>query len=281
MKTGLCIVVFFQAEDGIRDLTVTGVQTCALPISRSWASHRAGRPRACHSARKTGPAGGHPHRTGSTSWQDVEGLVQGGHAVGEDAALDLNDEGRRAVPFRPERVLPRGKLEDAGVRRRRAKAGARELVAPGLDHNAERHRAIAAEDRVADVGDGNGLWPGGAEDVREPARQRGRPNPHRQREPYRRATGSHQERLPARAGYIFGGGHFDSNSVAHTVGQALAPSLIVPIAAPTEAPKFLRTAPPEVTRCLLPCVLRSSPCSSPPASPRPRRRRPSRSPPRT
>src|SRR2546430_8457422 len=29
----LCIFFFFQAEDGIRDLTVTGVQTCALPIS--------------------------------------------------------------------------------------------------------------------------------------------------------------------------------------------------------------------------------------------------------
>src|SRR2546430_3971379 len=28
------IFFFFQAEDGIRDLTVTGVQTCALPISR-------------------------------------------------------------------------------------------------------------------------------------------------------------------------------------------------------------------------------------------------------
>src|SRR2546430_6655204 len=28
-----CIFFFFQAEDGIRDLTVTGVQTCALPIS--------------------------------------------------------------------------------------------------------------------------------------------------------------------------------------------------------------------------------------------------------
>src|SRR5256886_14878418 len=27
------IFFFFQAEDGIRDLTVTGVQTCALPIS--------------------------------------------------------------------------------------------------------------------------------------------------------------------------------------------------------------------------------------------------------
>src|SRR5256886_4057166 len=28
---GFCFF-FFQAEDGIRDLTVTGVQTCALPI---------------------------------------------------------------------------------------------------------------------------------------------------------------------------------------------------------------------------------------------------------
>src|SRR5256886_6597278 len=30
--SGLGVDVFFQAEDGIRDLTVTGVQTCALPI---------------------------------------------------------------------------------------------------------------------------------------------------------------------------------------------------------------------------------------------------------
>src|SRR5256886_11204206 len=29
------VFFFFQAEDGIRDLTVTGVQTCALPIYRS------------------------------------------------------------------------------------------------------------------------------------------------------------------------------------------------------------------------------------------------------
>src|SRR5690606_40640586 len=28
-----CIFFFFQAEDGIRDFHVTGVQTCALPIS--------------------------------------------------------------------------------------------------------------------------------------------------------------------------------------------------------------------------------------------------------
>src|SRR5207248_7008526 len=31
----VCFIFFFQAEDGIRDRTVTGVQTCALPISIS------------------------------------------------------------------------------------------------------------------------------------------------------------------------------------------------------------------------------------------------------
>src|SRR3989475_2598634 len=40
----LSLFFFFQAEDGIRDLTVTGVQTCALPIL------------AAHTAK-------HPHRT--------------------------------------------------------------------------------------------------------------------------------------------------------------------------------------------------------------------------
>src|SRR2546430_9205739 len=35
-----CAFFFFQAEDGIRDLTVTGVQTCALPISFAGRAHR-------------------------------------------------------------------------------------------------------------------------------------------------------------------------------------------------------------------------------------------------
>src|SRR5438270_8541494 len=40
------VMTFFsQAEDGIRGLTVTGVQTCALPISMSWASRRRERDR--------------------------------------------------------------------------------------------------------------------------------------------------------------------------------------------------------------------------------------------
>src|SRR5947209_12339659 len=39
---------FFQAEDGIRDIGVTGVQTCALPISpQPSGSARRPRPRGC------------------------------------------------------------------------------------------------------------------------------------------------------------------------------------------------------------------------------------------
>src|SRR6266542_5617843 len=32
-KETIVVLFFFQAKDGIRDATVTGVQTCALPIS--------------------------------------------------------------------------------------------------------------------------------------------------------------------------------------------------------------------------------------------------------
>src|SRR5690606_41383348 len=36
VECGLSFFFFFQAEDGIRDFHVTGVQTCALPISRTF-----------------------------------------------------------------------------------------------------------------------------------------------------------------------------------------------------------------------------------------------------
>src|SRR5690554_7129309 len=35
--SAFCFSFFFQAEDGIRDADVTGVQTCALPISDPYA----------------------------------------------------------------------------------------------------------------------------------------------------------------------------------------------------------------------------------------------------
>src|SRR2546429_3290878 len=36
---GRLVFFFFQAEDGIRDVAVTGVQTCALPIYRAQSRH--------------------------------------------------------------------------------------------------------------------------------------------------------------------------------------------------------------------------------------------------
>src|SRR5256885_4927488 len=36
-EVGLGAIFFFQAEDGIRDYKVTGVQTCALPIFHAFA----------------------------------------------------------------------------------------------------------------------------------------------------------------------------------------------------------------------------------------------------
>src|SRR2546430_12307840 len=52
------VFFFFQAEDGIRDLTVTGVQTCALPICRTAdGGTRGGVPR-LHRSRSRGGARG-------------------------------------------------------------------------------------------------------------------------------------------------------------------------------------------------------------------------------
>src|SRR6266481_1780748 len=59
LRNSVTFIFFFQAEDGIRDGTVTGVQTCALPILRwhdlllqqadrtyrdHWAAERKGEP---------------------------------------------------------------------------------------------------------------------------------------------------------------------------------------------------------------------------------------------
>src|SRR5215469_5235056 len=49
------ISFFLQAEDGIRDLYVTGVQTCALPISSAWQTSGK-KSRCCASAASSGCA---------------------------------------------------------------------------------------------------------------------------------------------------------------------------------------------------------------------------------
>src|SRR5699024_11685249 len=43
-RRGVAVTFFFQAEDGIRDRNVTGVQTCALPIFPPAQAHSQFRP---------------------------------------------------------------------------------------------------------------------------------------------------------------------------------------------------------------------------------------------
>src|SRR2546430_9389799 len=66
---------FFQAEDGIRDLTVTGVQTCALPISAHDAIVRP----ACRMAERP---------DGERDRERVAGVDGGEKADGGDAQAD-------------------------------------------------------------------------------------------------------------------------------------------------------------------------------------------------
>src|SRR5207248_3796813 len=72
---------FFQAEDGIRDRTVTGVQTCALPISA-----RRFRPGA--------PGAGAPVRSRS-----------GGAGVGADALAAMRKDGLMSEPVEEKRTV--------------------------------------------------------------------------------------------------------------------------------------------------------------------------------
>src|SRR6266567_4413744 len=74
---------FFQAEDGIRDLTVTGVQTCALPISST--KHRPS-----HSATHTATT---PSVTGTCHHVDV--LRSGGQTEGGCAVPQWSPRSRR------------------------------------------------------------------------------------------------------------------------------------------------------------------------------------------
>src|SRR2546427_11075303 len=71
---------FFQAEDGIRDLTVTGVQTCALPISLAGTCGTVWQPTSARASTAAAPA---PHiriqlrRFNMSSSCDSFGLAHG------------------------------------------------------------------------------------------------------------------------------------------------------------------------------------------------------------
>src|SRR5690606_40958349 len=69
---------FFQAEDGIRDFHVTGVQTCALPISGGGGGGNRGR------SRRGGENARHPHPPRDVRRQPP-GCLSAGHPAGEPA----------------------------------------------------------------------------------------------------------------------------------------------------------------------------------------------------
>src|SRR5258708_10808256 len=79
----MCFVFFFQAEDGIRYDLVTGVQTCALPISR--------RPRSppTVSPRRTSACPSGPDRTTRTAARSAATGRQEGHPTASRPASPL------------------------------------------------------------------------------------------------------------------------------------------------------------------------------------------------
>src|SRR5690606_39956945 len=70
---------FFQAEDGIRDFHVTGVQTCALPICSRYrclfASQNAFELSRCSSRKNRKPSGWKPAKPGSVGMRGAQGTA--------------------------------------------------------------------------------------------------------------------------------------------------------------------------------------------------------------
>src|SRR5256885_11787872 len=86
----VCYFFFFQAEDGIRDYKVTGVQTCALPISH--VQQRRDEQRGEAEEQRDPP----PHRVGHDAGRNLEHhRAQREGGVGEHHLEDVRSEERR------------------------------------------------------------------------------------------------------------------------------------------------------------------------------------------
>src|SRR2546427_5567028 len=102
---GLFYFFFFQAEDGIRDLTVTGVQTCALPI---WVQA----PRALgHALRALAKAAGGSATLFRSEAADQPGAEPDFDAQAADATAALHARLKQA--FDPAGIFNRGRLAAA------------------------------------------------------------------------------------------------------------------------------------------------------------------------
>src|SRR2546430_8547078 len=111
------VVFFFQAEDGIRDLTVTGVQTCALPIWVLFVRVRGARAARVARGGDAGGADRHAGRGGAGRRGDGAG-GEGGGGGGGGAWGEPNREFRSPSPppSRPPPHPPRPPPESQPLR---------------------------------------------------------------------------------------------------------------------------------------------------------------------
>src|SRR5260370_15721026 len=139
--TALCF--FFQAEDGIRDSSVTGVQTCALPISGSFP--RGGQPLAATFRRLANC--GDEHRPSGP----LDGLHRRHAAVAFDTAapgIDRNLQCAQATRSLDPRTVERTRGLGVALENSRPGPGtakpepARASLARADESNSERARRI-------------------------------------------------------------------------------------------------------------------------------------------
>src|SRR2546430_17323281 len=114
MRYVVFVFFFFQAEDGIRDLTVTGVQTCALPIS---------------TVRRVSLPIDQPTEEVDLLLEDTSAVV----TAGQLDSLRVEDIGGHRLPRHPPPPLGRGAPPAGALSARRVARGAPgALGVPGL-----------------------------------------------------------------------------------------------------------------------------------------------------
>src|SRR5260370_30417917 len=132
------ILFFFEAEDGIRDSSVTGVQTCALPIYDP-AARRVGTERGCGGAARRAPRP-YPRRR----------LRRAAAAQGRAAAARAGLRPRGLSAALPRRSGP-GRRAAAPVCRRSSALRRRPLVGGERPHPDARRRRLCAREPPGDL----------------------------------------------------------------------------------------------------------------------------------
>src|SRR5690606_40503983 len=104
---------FFQAEDGIRDFHVTGVQTCALPISEiCWPIAALMKPGTAERGSMPCAAAIAPKAIGSAIGPSIALVSQSGIATGHAEAATIKEIGRASCRERVELAVGVGLVKE-------------------------------------------------------------------------------------------------------------------------------------------------------------------------